>query len=95
MMMKMKTIRKYKARTRAKTIAITVVFCVLLSMQLKLMAWNVRGLMFSTMCLANLLHVHDTDCDFVVLNEKKLPKMYSNYLNSVDNRYVSVTKCES
>lgn len=86
-MMTMKTIRKYKAQTRAKAIAIAMIsflFFVLLSMQLKLMTWNVRGLMSSTMCLANLLR--DTDCDFVILSEHKLPQMYSNYLDSVDNR---------
>lgn len=95
-MMTMKTIRKYKAQTRAKAIAIAMIsflFFVLLSMQLKLMTWNVRGLMSSTMCLANLLR--DTDCDFVILSEHKLPQMYSNYLDSVDNKYFSFTKCES
>lgn len=57
------------------------------------MTWNARGLMSSTMCLANLLREYD--CDFVVLSEHKLPPMYSKYLNSVDNNYLSFTKCES
>lgn len=98
MMMTMKTIRKYKAQTRAKAAEIAMIsflLFVLLSMQLKLMTWNVRGLMSSTMCLANLLR--DTDCDFVILSEHKLPQMYSDmyYLDSVDNRCFSFTKCES
>lgn len=94
--MTMKTIRKFKAQTRAKAIGIAVVpflFLVLLSMHLKLKAWNVRGLLSSTMCLANLLR--DTDFDFVILSEHKLPQMYSNYLDCVDNKYFSFTKCES
>ncbi len=61
-------------------------------MNLNILAWNVRGIMSSTMCLAHLLDQYDSD--IVIVSEHKLKPNSLMYRNSIDNRYTSVSKSD-
>ncbi|CAG2242588.1 unnamed protein product [Mytilus edulis] len=60
---------------------------------LKLLAWNVRGIMSSTVCLSNLLR--STDCDVCIISEHKLKTRSLNYLSSIEQGYNCVCKADS
>ncbi|CAC5359457.1 unnamed protein product [Mytilus coruscus] len=60
---------------------------------LKLLAWNVRGIMSSTVCLSNLLR--STDCDVCIISEHKLKTRSLNYLSSIEQGYKCVCKADS
>ena len=83
-------------KTGFKTIALTRSMCsfflFVFLMQLKIMSWNTRGVISSTVCLAKLLR--QSNPDYVVLSEHKLPPRYSKYLDSVDSNYYTISKCE-
>jgi exonuclease III len=67
-------------------------FIILSTMNLNILAWNVRGIMSSTMCLANLLDQYDSD--IVIVSEHKLKPNSGMYMNSIDSRYTSVSKSD-
>ena len=59
---------------------------------LKLLAWNVRGIMSSTVCLSSLLK--NTDCDICVVSEHKLKKSSLHYLSTIEQGYTCIGKAE-
>jgi exonuclease III len=67
-------------------------FIIFSTMNLNILAWNVRGIMSSTMCLANLLDQYDSD--IVIVSEHKLKPNSGMYMNSIDNRYKNVSKSD-
>ena len=77
--------KKIGFKTFAFNMGICNFFLFVFLMQLKIMSWNTRGVISSTVCLAKLLHQNNPD--YVVLSEHKLPPMYSKYLDSVDSNY--------
>ncbi|CAC5385645.1 unnamed protein product [Mytilus coruscus] len=61
-------------------------------MSLNILSWNVRGIMSSTLCLANLLE--STNCDIAIISEHKLKPNLLPYMNSIDMRYRSISKTD-
>ncbi|CAC5420984.1 unnamed protein product [Mytilus coruscus] len=59
---------------------------------LRLLAWNVRGIMSSTVCLSSLLK--NTDCDVSVISEHKLKKSSLHYLSTIEQGYTCIGKAE-
>ncbi|CAG2225389.1 unnamed protein product [Mytilus edulis] len=55
-------------------------------------SWNVRGIMSSTLCLAELLE--STNCDIAIISEHKLKPNLLSYMNSIDMRYKSISKTD-
>ncbi|CAG2226562.1 unnamed protein product [Mytilus edulis] len=72
---------------------VTLVTLFLIMSSLKLLAWNVRGIMSSTVCLSNLLR--STDCDVCIISEHKLETRSLNYLSSIEQGYNCVCKADS
>ena len=62
-------------------------------MNLSILAWNVRGIMSSTLCLVNLLN--ETNCDIAIISEHKFKPHSLMYMNSIDSRYTAVSKTDS
>ncbi|CAG2216477.1 unnamed protein product [Mytilus edulis] len=60
---------------------------------IKLVAWNVRGIMSSTICLSNLLK--DTDCDICIISEHKLKERSLHYLSTIEKGYNCVSKADA
>lgn len=59
---------------------------------LTLLAWNVRGIMSSTMCLSLLLS--QTKCDISIISEHKLKESSLNYLSSIELGYTCISKAD-
>ncbi|CAC5396961.1 unnamed protein product [Mytilus coruscus] len=60
---------------------------------IKLVAWNVRGIMSSTICLSKLLK--DSDCDICVISEHKLKERSLDYLSTIKKRYNCISKADA
>lgn len=61
-------------------------------MNLKILSWNVRGIMSSTVCLLKLLTI--TECDIAVISEHKLKPNFLPYMNSIDMSFNSVSRTD-
>lgn len=81
---------------------VTLVFPALLlclyivsSHTMRIMSWNVRGAMSSTICLSNLLD--DTQCDVAIVTEHKLKDIQNvkMYLDSIHKNYFSIVKVDN
>ena len=59
---------------------------------LKLLTWNVRGIMSSTLCLSNLLK--ETNCDICIISEHKLKEKSLQYLSTIEQGYNSIGKAD-
>lgn len=64
------TAKSQKKQTMEKMI--TLLTFLLLSIMVRILTWNVRGAMSSTLCLNSLLD--NTHCDIAVISEHKLKK---------------------
>ncbi|VDI17291.1 Hypothetical predicted protein [Mytilus galloprovincialis] len=60
---------------------------------IKLVAWNVRGIMSSTICLSKFLK--DTDCDICVISEHKLKERSLHYLSTIERGYNCISKADA
>ena len=60
----------------------------------KIIAWNVIGAMFSTLCLSSLLD--KTNCDVAIISEHKLKNQNIGkmYLDSIHKYYLSIVKID-
>lgn len=81
---------------------VTLVFPALLlclyivsSHTMRIMSWNVRGAMSSTICLSNLLD--DTQCDVAIVTEHKLKDIQNvkMYFDSIHKNYFSIVKVDN
>ena len=66
--------------------------CFFLMCTLKVLSWNVRGIMSSTLCLSNLMI--RSNCDVCIVSEHKLKDASLDYLNTIERGYKSVAKAE-
>ena len=71
----------------------SIKYFIFLFMGLSMLAWNVRGIMSSAICLGKLLE--ESDCDIALMNEHKLLPHNRSVLNSLNSSYTSHTHCES
>lgn len=60
---------------------------------LKIIAWNVRGIMSSTIGLNQL--IKQSGCDICIISEHKLKNEYLSYLSSIENGYKCIAKADS
>lgn len=62
---------------------------------MRVLTWNVRGAMSSTMCLSSLLD--NTKCDIAVISEHKLKNQHNGkmYLDTIHNEYFSNVKVDT
>lgn len=67
-------------------------YCFFLMCTLKVLSWNVRGIMSSTLCLSNLMI--SSNCDVCIVSEHKLKDASLDYLNTIERGYKSVAKSE-
>lgn len=60
----------------------------------RILTWNVRGAMSSTLCLNSLLD--NTHCDIAVISEHKLKNQHNGkmYLDSIHKDYLSIVKID-
>ena len=56
------------------------------------MAWSMRGIISSTMCLSSLLDT--VECDIVAISEHKLKCESASYLNSIHKDFFSFVKID-
>lgn len=57
-----------------------------------IMAWNVRGIISSTLCLSSLLD--RANCDIAILTEHKLKSETKTYLDSIHSDFYSFVKTD-
>lgn len=57
-----------------------------------IMAWNVRGIIFSTLCLSSLLDKEN--CDIAKLTEHKLKSEIKTYCDSIHSDFYNFVKTD-
>uniref|UniRef100_A0A8W8LUB3 WSC domain-containing protein n=1 Tax=Magallana gigas TaxID=29159 RepID=A0A8W8LUB3_MAGGI len=85
-------LRAYKKQTMERMI--TLLTFLLLSTMVRILTWNVRGAMSSTLCLNSLLD--NTHCDIAVISGHKLKNQHNGkmYLDSIHKDYLSIVKID-
>ena len=60
---------------------------------LSILTWNVRGVMSSSLCLTKLLN--EKNIDIALISEHKLFSYNRSFMDSLDNNYNTLIKCDS
>lgn len=69
-----------------------IVFILFFMSNLKVLSWNVRGIMSSTVCLSEL--ICKTNCDICVISEHKLKEKSLRYLSTIEKGYNCISKAD-